>query len=160
VGPLWQGRFFDHAVRTVKEYYKTLEYIHWIPVKAGLVGWPDDWRWSSVQDYSESTVEPIVADDVLAIDQVDLPWDQGSASSHILRDKRALSSVQVPKSPSGTSAWRFPERRLNEAAGVRGGRYACGRPDVCGAAEITWVTEKGGPCDPSTKNDAGRTPAS
>lgn len=36
-GPLWQGRYFDRAMRTVKEYRETVEYIHWNPVKAGLV---------------------------------------------------------------------------------------------------------------------------
>jgi len=25
---LWQGRFFDHALRTVQEYLETVEYIH------------------------------------------------------------------------------------------------------------------------------------
>jgi len=27
-GDLWQGRFFDHALRTVKDYMDTVEYIH------------------------------------------------------------------------------------------------------------------------------------
>jgi putative transposase len=27
-GELWQGRFFDHALRTVQEYLETVEYIH------------------------------------------------------------------------------------------------------------------------------------
>ena len=37
-GELWQGRFFDRALRTVKEYNETVEYLHLNPVKAGLVG--------------------------------------------------------------------------------------------------------------------------
>ena len=37
-GELWQGRFFDRALRTVKEYKEKVEYIHLNPVKAGLVG--------------------------------------------------------------------------------------------------------------------------
>jgi REP-associated tyrosine transposase len=48
LGPLWQGRFFDRAVRTAKEYHETVEYIHLNPVKAGLVRRPEDWPWSSV----------------------------------------------------------------------------------------------------------------
>jgi REP element-mobilizing transposase RayT len=36
-GELWQGRFFDRAFRTVKEYNEKVEYIHLNPVKAGLV---------------------------------------------------------------------------------------------------------------------------
>ena len=34
---LWQGRFFDRALRTVKEYHETVEYIHFNPVRRGLV---------------------------------------------------------------------------------------------------------------------------
>ena len=36
-GVLWQGRFFDRALRTVKEYHEKVEYIHLNPVKRGLV---------------------------------------------------------------------------------------------------------------------------
>jgi hypothetical protein len=49
---LWQGRFFDRALRTVKEYKEKVEYIHVNSVKAGLVGRIQDWRWSSVNEYS------------------------------------------------------------------------------------------------------------
>ena len=74
-GRLWQGRFFDRALRTVKEYGETLEYIHWNPAKAGLVKRPQDWPWSSVHQYLRSdtragTIAP------LGIDPVELPTDQ------------------------------------------------------------------------------------
>ena len=36
-GRLRQGRFFDRALRTVKEYCETVEYIHRNPVQRGLV---------------------------------------------------------------------------------------------------------------------------
>jgi putative transposase len=49
---LWQGRFFDRALRTVKEYNEKVEYIHLNPVRRGLVSRPEDWRWSSVLEYS------------------------------------------------------------------------------------------------------------
>ena len=39
-GVLLQGRFFDRALRTVKEYNEKVAYIHWNPVKAGLVNGP------------------------------------------------------------------------------------------------------------------------
>ena len=35
LGPLFQSRFFDRALRTVKEYGETVEYIHWNPVRRG-----------------------------------------------------------------------------------------------------------------------------
>jgi putative transposase len=51
-GELWQGRFFDRALRTVGECHEKVEYLHFNPVKAGLVGRAQDWRWSSVNEYS------------------------------------------------------------------------------------------------------------
>ena len=51
LGLLWQGRFFDRAVRTAKEYHETMAYIHLNPVKAGLVSRPEDWPWSSAYEY-------------------------------------------------------------------------------------------------------------
>ena len=41
-GALWQGRFFDRALRTVQEYNEQVESIHLNPVRAGLVRWAQD----------------------------------------------------------------------------------------------------------------------
>jgi putative transposase len=51
-GELWHGRFFDRALRTVKEYMETVEYIHLNPVRRGLVEHSEEWRWSSVHEYA------------------------------------------------------------------------------------------------------------
>ena len=73
-GPLWQGRFFDRALRTVQEYHETLEYIHWNPVEEGLVARPEDWAWSSVHDFAGIAPGPTSKND-LAVDRVELPLD-------------------------------------------------------------------------------------
>ncbi len=52
-GVLWQGRFFDRALRTVKEYREKVEYLHQNPVKA-----------------------PARAVGILSIDRVLLPADE------------------------------------------------------------------------------------
>jgi putative transposase len=75
-GVLWQGRFFDRALRTVKEYGETLEYIHWNPVKAGLVSRPELWPWSSVHQYVRGTGHMPDSNTALEIDDVELPVDQ------------------------------------------------------------------------------------
>src|SRR5262245_32074226 len=43
-GAVWQGRFFDRILHTVKEYWETVDYIHMNPVRRGLVGRHEDWR--------------------------------------------------------------------------------------------------------------------
>ncbi len=73
LGRLWQGRFFDRALRTEKECQETVEYIHLNPVKRGLVARPQEWKWSSVHDYT-SGVDPPRS--ILPIDRVVLPSDQ------------------------------------------------------------------------------------
>jgi putative transposase len=57
-GRLWQPRFFDRALRTVEEYNAKVEYIHWNPVKAGLVSRPEEWPWSSVHNYTRQRSTP------------------------------------------------------------------------------------------------------
>jgi hypothetical protein len=74
--PLWAG--FHRALRTVKEYNAKVEYIHWNPVKAGLVSQPEEeeWPWSSVPDYTGSAQRPVATPSGLAVDRVLLPADE------------------------------------------------------------------------------------
>jgi putative transposase len=75
-GILWQGRFFDRVLRTVKEYHEKVEYIHLNPVKRGLATKPEDWKWSSIHDYTATLREPVGTKSVLPVDRVLLPADQ------------------------------------------------------------------------------------
>ena len=52
-GELWQPRFFDPALRTVKEYNEKVEYIHLNPVRAGLVSRAEDWSRPAGSSYNE-----------------------------------------------------------------------------------------------------------
>jgi REP element-mobilizing transposase RayT len=74
-GPLFQPRFFDRALRTVREYHRKVEYIHLNPVKAGVVSRPEDWPWSSVQDYTGSINDAPMTPSGFAVDRVLLPAD-------------------------------------------------------------------------------------
>jgi putative transposase len=51
-GPVWQPRYFDRIMRNVREYQKTMEYMHLNPVRRGWVGKPEDWLWSSFHSYA------------------------------------------------------------------------------------------------------------
>ena len=50
---LWQHRFYDHVIRNHADYEKHFHYIHYNPVKHGLVDRPEDWEWSSYRYYIE-----------------------------------------------------------------------------------------------------------
>jgi hypothetical protein len=77
-GELWQERFLDRAMRTVKEYNDKVEYIHLNPVKAGLVQRSEDWRWSSVNEYSGVSAAEQERRCGLTIDRVNMPSDPGT----------------------------------------------------------------------------------
>ncbi len=52
IGPrIWQARFYEHALRTVREYQGAVTYIHLNPVARGLVAKVEDWPWSSIHSH-------------------------------------------------------------------------------------------------------------
>jgi len=74
-GVLFQPRFFDRALRTVREYHEKVEYIHLNPVKAGLASRPEDWPWSSLHDYTGNINDALLTPSGLSVDRVLLPAD-------------------------------------------------------------------------------------
>src|SRR5271165_2141545 len=49
--PVWQPRFYDFNVWTVRKRVEKLRYMHRNPVKRGLVQEPEQWLWSSFRYY-------------------------------------------------------------------------------------------------------------
>jgi len=47
----WQRRFYDFNVWSVKKKNEKMNYMHFNPVKRGLVERPRDWAWSSYNFY-------------------------------------------------------------------------------------------------------------
>ncbi len=44
---VWQQRFWEHRIRDDRDVYNHLDYIHYNPVKHGLVSVPRDWPFST-----------------------------------------------------------------------------------------------------------------
>lgn len=56
---VWQRRFWEHEIRNEKDYLQHVEYIHYNPVKHGLVTAPADWPYSSFRHHvSRGLYEP------------------------------------------------------------------------------------------------------
>jgi putative transposase len=55
---VWQRRFWEHQIRDEDDYLQHVEYIHYNPVKHGLVNAPIDWEYSSFQRYVEADLYP------------------------------------------------------------------------------------------------------
>ena len=46
-GPLWEGRFHSSLVESTSYLLRCQRYIEMNPVRAGMVQWPEQYRWSS-----------------------------------------------------------------------------------------------------------------
>lgn len=55
---VFQPRFMEHTIRDEEDFIRHVEYIHYNPVKHGLVRCPVDWRWSSFHRYVKLGVYP------------------------------------------------------------------------------------------------------
>jgi REP-associated tyrosine transposase len=69
-GPVWQARYFDRAVRDVKEFHEAVRYMHLNPVGKALAEKPEHWPWSSFHSFGGPG--PVM----LEVDRLDLPTDQ------------------------------------------------------------------------------------
>jgi len=50
---VWQRRFWEHTIRDEEDLENHFDYIHYNPVKHGLVARPGDWPWSSFHRWVE-----------------------------------------------------------------------------------------------------------
>ena len=48
---IWQRRFWEHTLRDEEDLQRHMDYIHYNPVKHGLVERVSDWKWSSFHRY-------------------------------------------------------------------------------------------------------------
>ena len=55
-GNVWQRRFWEHQIRDDKDWRNHMDYIHFNPVKHGLVKAPAQWQWSSFQKWAHKGV--------------------------------------------------------------------------------------------------------
>ena len=48
---VWQRRFWEHRIRDVNDLQKHIDYVHYNPVKHGLVEDIEDWPWSTYHKF-------------------------------------------------------------------------------------------------------------
>jgi putative transposase len=51
---VWQKRFWEHQIRDERDLHRHVDYIHYNPVKHGLVKNIDNWPWSTYHKYIKS----------------------------------------------------------------------------------------------------------
>jgi len=56
--PIWQKRFWEHQIRDDKDLSRHFDYIHFNPVKHGLVNRVQDWPFSTFHRYVREGLYP------------------------------------------------------------------------------------------------------
>lgn len=56
---LWQRRFWEHRIRNERDLTAHVDYIHYNPVKHGLVKQASDWQYSSIHRYISQGILPV-----------------------------------------------------------------------------------------------------
>lgn len=64
---IWEARFYDFNVWTRKKRIEKLRYMHRNPVKRGLAGNPEGWRWSSFRWYMFGEKGPVRMNDTTVL---------------------------------------------------------------------------------------------
>lgn len=64
---IWQKRFYDFNVWTVRKRVERLRYMHRNPVKRELVPSPELWRWSSYRAYAFGESGPVKVNDWMVL---------------------------------------------------------------------------------------------
>jgi putative transposase len=57
-GPFWQARFWAHRIDDEKDFANHVAYIHYNPVRHGMVTCPVEWRWSTFHRYVDRGLIP------------------------------------------------------------------------------------------------------
>ena len=55
---VWQRRFWEHAIRNDNDYMRHVDYVHWNPMKHGLVQQVEQWPYSSFHRYVKEGIYP------------------------------------------------------------------------------------------------------
>jgi len=63
LGNIWTRRFDDLLIRNHAQVVSRIDYIHYNPVRKGLVERAEDWKWSSAKFWSRDEPHPILTKD-------------------------------------------------------------------------------------------------
>lgn len=132
-GTLWEGRFHACFVDSDTHLWNCHRYIELNPVRAGICGRPDDYRWSSFGANALGHFDPILAPHPVYVSLAATPAERVSAYRRFFErelcdeDIRAMRDATQKEGAIGSDAFL----RLVEARGGRPCReLAKGRPKL------------------------------
>ncbi len=72
---VWQHRFWEHTIESEENFKNCLDYIHWNPVKHGLVTTPREYPWSSFEKWVRLGEYDLEWGDAVIGDMAGAEWD-------------------------------------------------------------------------------------
>jgi mutator protein MutT len=97
--PFWQREYYDHWVRSEKEFFSVVHYVERNPVSAGLVAQPEQWPSSSARNAGGKTTSGTVAEMITVVAGV------------LQRDGKILICRRRADQPHPLK-WEFPGGKL------------------------------------------------
>ena len=68
-GHLWQGRFYSSVIDE-RHLYASVRYVENNPVRAGMVEFADQYKWSSAKAHVSRTDDPVLSGDCHLVDHI------------------------------------------------------------------------------------------
>jgi 8-oxo-dGTP diphosphatase len=98
--PFWQREYYDHSIRSEKEFFSIAHYIERNPVSAGLVAQPEHWPWSSAIQAGGKTTSGTVTKEMTTV-----------VAGVLTKDKNILICRRRADQPHPLK-WEFPGGKL------------------------------------------------
>ena len=100
----WQPRYYDFNVYSDRKVTEKLRYMHWNPVRRGLVAAPELWRWSSYRTFANPK-EGIVK----------LNWQVQLTNTESLKPNKGAADILLAHPPKtaedGAPTFSFGQRK-------------------------------------------------
>jgi putative transposase len=130
-GTLWEGRYRSTVVQTDRYLLACMRYIELNPVRAGLVGDPAAYRWSSCAHHLGLRVDPLVTEHPVYWALGNTPFERQGAYRRLFEIELPASELEAIRY-STHRGWALGQREFVEQLVAETGRRAApgqkGRP--------------------------------
>lgn len=125
-GHLWQDRFKSNIVDTDSYLLQCGKYIELNPVRAGLVGLPEEYRFSSYNHYTKGKYDVIITDSPVYLGLSDSTGARRKQYSEFVVNDELMNTKRLAKQAFiGSQAFIA---KLEEYYGLRNQKFNIGRP--------------------------------
>lgn len=142
-GTLWQGRYRATVLESGQYFLLCSRYIESHPARAGLVGSPEDYPWSSIGHHIGAKPDPLITDHSVFWALGNTPFDREASYRTLLeqglseRESRALTQATLKGWPLGSDRFKT---LLAKQANRRVEPAKRGRPRKAGETDTSLKT--------------------